>query len=113
MKQSGAQWAVRAQIARRGGFLGAKLISAPGVDGFAQSLREADQLQADSKRIPSGARIIRPIRIRDGTMWTFSSVRKLLRFNEKCSSLNTEVSSWVDRPIPLLSMWSQTWGRRV
>lgn len=52
MKQSGLRWAVRDQIARRGGFKGAKLFPAPEIDGFTTSLREADHLKDASKREP-------------------------------------------------------------
>lgn len=37
-------------MARRGGFKGTKLLSAPEIDGFIQSLRDTDQLKTDAKR---------------------------------------------------------------
>ena len=43
MKQTGIHWAIRAQIARRGGFQGGKVMATTGEIGeFIQSLREAD-----------------------------------------------------------------------
>ena len=50
MKQSGTHWAIKAQIARRGGFIGKKILStAREVDGDIQSLRDADALATKEK----------------------------------------------------------------
>lgn len=50
IKPGGLHWTVSAQIARRGGFKGAKLLNDTEIDGFVTSLREADALKSDAKR---------------------------------------------------------------
>ena len=50
MKQCGIHWAVRDQVARRGGFKGAQLMSAPQIDGLIQSLRDTEQIKVDNNR---------------------------------------------------------------
>ena len=53
IKPGGLHWTVRAQIARRGGFKGTKLLSAAEIDGFIAPLRQADLIQKNEKEFKS------------------------------------------------------------
>ena len=50
MKRNGPHWAIQAQIARRGGFVGTKVLAAPEIDGFIMSLRNAEPAAIKAKR---------------------------------------------------------------
>lgn len=52
MKRTGLHWAIQAQIARRGGFLGTKILTAPEIDGFVLSIRNSEHANLKAKREP-------------------------------------------------------------
>ena len=52
MKGNGLHWTIQAQISRRGGFIGTKVLTAPEIDGFILSLRNADNAAWKAKKDP-------------------------------------------------------------
>ena len=50
MKRNGIHRAIQSQIARRGGFVGTKVLTAPEIDGFTMSLRNAESAAIKAKR---------------------------------------------------------------
>ena len=50
IKQTGLHWAVRAQIARLGGFKGQHILNEGEINGPTQSLRETDLAASSAKR---------------------------------------------------------------
>ena len=50
LKQTGLHWAVRAQIARLGGFKGQPILNEGEINGFIQSLRETDLAASSTKQ---------------------------------------------------------------
>ena len=53
MKRNGLHWTIQSKIARRGGFVGAKILTAPEIDGFIFSLRNAENDSWKAKKDPS------------------------------------------------------------
>ena len=50
MKHAGLHWTVRAQLARRGGLKGSKILAEKAADGFTQALREANLEKDNGKK---------------------------------------------------------------